>query len=109
MKQKNLSGTDITRRLEERLEESHKTIAKYELELDTIKEKESEIEALKVSDRILKNKFHEAEQIEDRLLTDLQNVKDEKLRIEVELEGKDAEIIELRKKIKVMRRDLSQS
>lgn len=108
LKQKNLSGSDITRRLEERLEESHKTIAKYELELESIKEKESEIEALRESDRVLKNKFREAEQIEDRLLTDLQKVKDEKLRVEAELEGKDAEIIELKKKIKLMRRDLSQ-
>ena len=109
LKQKNLSGSDITRRLEERLEESHKTVAKYELELESLKEKESEIEALKESDIALKNKFREAEQIEDRLLTDLQKIKDEKLKIETELERRDAEIIELKKKIKLMRRDLSQS
>ena len=35
-------------------------------------------------------------------------LKDEKLRIQAELEGKDAEIIELKKKIKLMRRDMSQ-
>ena len=37
LKQKNLSGADITRRLEERLEESHKAVAKYELEIQTLR------------------------------------------------------------------------
>jgi chromosome segregation ATPase len=109
LRQKNLSGSDLARHFEERLEESHKSIAKYEIALESLKEKESEIERLQKKDDAVKNKFREAEQIEDRLLTDLQNVKDEKLKGEAELERKDAEIIELKKKIKLMRRDLSQS
>jgi len=108
LKQKNLSASDITKRLEERLEDSHKTVAKYEVELESLKEKDSEIEALKENQNVLKSKFREAELIEDRLLTDLQKVKDEKLHLQAELDGKEAEIVELKKKIKLMRRDLSQ-
>ena len=57
----------------------------------------------------LKNKLYEAEQIEDRLLTEIQTVKDNKLKIESQLENKDVEIVDLKKKVKMLRRDLQKS
>ena len=39
----------------------------------------------------------------------MQNVKDEKMKLETELENKDNELIELKKRIKVMRRDIKKS
>ena len=57
----------------------------------------------------LKNQIFEAEQIEDRLLTEIQTIKDTKLKMESQLENKDTEIIDLKKKIKTLRRDLQKS
>jgi len=39
----------------------------------------------------------------------MQKVKDEKLKLESKYEAKDSEIVELKKKIKVMRRDIKKS
>ena len=58
---------------------------------------------------VLKNKLQESDQIEDRILTEMQKVKDEKLKVESALENKEEELIELKKKIKVMRRDIKKS
>ena len=57
----------------------------------------------------LKNKIFEAEQIEDRILTEMQNVKDDKLKAESQLEDKEKELVELKKKIKILRRDIKKS
>ena len=51
----------------------------------------------------------DTKQIEEQFSNDLQKVNDEKLKLESDLEEKDKEIIELKKRIKLMRRDLQKS
>lgn len=100
----------IEKQLEESQEKSGSIIGKVELEIaslrNIIEEQTNEIKDLKKQDATLKNKLYEAEQIEDRILGEMQNVKDSRLKIQSEIEKKDIEIIELKKKIKLMRRDL---
>ena len=96
-------------RLEEAQEKSGNITGKFESELTIIKsivsDQTNEIENLKDNESKLKNKLYEAEQIEDRLLTEMQQVKDKNLKLESELESKETELIELKKKIKILRRD----
>ncbi|MFX1497513.1 MAG: hypothetical protein ACFFBH_08300 [Promethearchaeota archaeon] len=100
----------IEKQLEESQEKSGSIIGKVELEIaslrNIIEEQTIEIKDLKKQDTLLKNKLYEAEQIEDRILGEMQNVKDSRLKLQSEIEKKDIEIIELKKKIKLMRRDL---
>ncbi|MFW9772178.1 MAG: hypothetical protein ACFFEO_08440 [Candidatus Thorarchaeota archaeon] len=100
----------IEKQLEESQEKSGNIIGKVELEIaslrNIIEEQTNEIKDLKKQEATLKNKLYEAEQIEDRILGEMQNVKDSRLKLQSEIEKKDIEIIELKKKIKLMRRDL---
>jgi len=103
----------IQARLEESQEKSGNISGKLELEIISLRnlhdEQITEIKELRAKGDSLKNKIFESEQIEDRILTDMQNVKDEKMKLEAELENKDKELVELKKRIKVMRRDIKKS
>ena len=117
-------NSELIKRLETRLEESQKksgslsTNFKVELtniqdqlkEKDSeIKEKDSEIKTLRENVLNLKNKLKEADLIEDKILTDLQDLKTEKLKFEIEIDKKETELVELKKKIKIMRRNMDKS
>ncbi len=114
LKQKDFSNKEIIDRTEKKLTEAIRAegsmSGKYELELSKIQnllnEKEVEIEKLKASQVDLKNKLHETELIEDKILTDFQAVKDENLKLESKLEKAELELVELKKRIKFMRRDI---
>jgi hypothetical protein len=59
--------------------------------------------------KILKEQLKETgdtKQLEEQFLGDLQKIKDKKSKLESDLEEKDKEIIDLKKRIKLMRRDL---
>ncbi|MFX1394580.1 MAG: hypothetical protein ACFFAH_13525, partial [Promethearchaeota archaeon] len=111
--QKELTNSELINHLEANLEKAQKSSAKFELQLNNnvtlLNEKEAEIKTLKENIKDLNNKLTEGEKIEDKLLTDLQKIKDDKLKLESELEKKNSELIELKKKIKLMRRELSKS
>ncbi len=115
--QKNITNeefiTQIQARLEESQEKSGNITGKFELEImnlrNVIDEQIAEIKDIRANENVLKNKIDESEQIEDRILTEMQKVKDEKLKVESALENKEMELIELKKKIKIMRRDIKQS
>jgi chromosome segregation ATPase len=103
----------IQARLEESQEKSGNVSGKLELEIinlrNLVDEQVIEIKELREKGENLKNKIFESEQIEDRILTEMQNVKDEKMKLEAELENRDKELVELKKRIKVMRRDIKKS
>ena len=109
--QNELANKEVINRLEDKLENIQKDLVQYEVELNTkntlLDKKESEITILSENVKKLNTVIYEAEQIEDKILTDITKLKDEKFKFESELETKDKELIELKKKIKLMRRDLS--
>ena len=115
--QKNMTNEEFINQIQARLEESQEksgsSVGKLELEImnlrNVIDEQIAEIKDLRENGKKLKDKLYETEQIEDRILTEMQKVKDEKLKLESKYEAKDSEIIELKKKIKVMRRDIKKS
>lgn len=115
--QKNLTNEEFINQIQVRLEESQEKsgniTGKLELEImnlrNVVDEQVSEIKELREKEEGLKNKIFEAEQIEDRILTEMQNIKDEKLKTESQLEDKEKELIELKKKIKILRRDIKKS
>ena len=111
--QKEIADQEIIKRLEASLEKAQKSSAKFEIHSNTnielLNEKEQELKnaANKIKD--LNDKVDEAEKIEDKILNDLTKAKEKNLKIESELEKKTAELVDLKKKIKIMRRDLSKS
>ena len=115
--QKNITNEEFINQIQARLEESQEKsgniTGKFELEImnlrNTVDEQLAEIKDIRGNEKRLKNKIEESEQIEDRILTEMQNVKDEKLKLESELENKEMELIELKKRIKIMRRDIKKS
>ncbi len=115
--QKNITNEEFINQIQARLEESQEKsgniAGKFELEIMNLRnildEQVAEIKDLRENENILKNKLQESDQIEDRILTEIQNVKDEKLKLESALENKDKELIELKKRIKIMRRDIKKS
>ncbi|MFX1391184.1 MAG: hypothetical protein ACFE9Z_14050 [Promethearchaeota archaeon] len=117
LKQKNITNQEIIERLELKLEEAHKKsgniTGKFELELanmrSIIDDKGQEIKSLKEQVKVLQNKPDESKQIEEKYLSEIQQIKDEKLKMESEITTKNEEIIELKKKIKLMRRDMHKS
>jgi len=117
LKQKNITNSELIRHLEERLEEAQEKsghiTGKFEVELahmrNIIDGKDSEIKELKEKAFGIENKLNETEKIDDKLLSDIQEIKDDKLKLESELEKKNQELVELKKKIKLMRRDLAKS
>ena len=115
--QKNLTNEEFINQIQARLEESQEKsgniTGKFELEImnlrNSIDEQVAEIKDLRENENTLKNKLQESDQIEDRILTEMQNVKDQKIKIESALENKEKELIELKKRIKIMRRDIKKS
>ncbi len=115
--QKNITNEEFINQIQARLEESQEKsgniTGKFELEIMNLRnfndEQIAEIKMLREIGNDLKNKLQESEQIEDRILTEMQNVKDEKLKLESALDNKEKELIELKKKIKIMRRDIKSS
>ena len=115
--QKNLTNEEFINQIQARLEESQEKsgniTGKFELEImnlrNVIDEQIAEIKDVRGNEKGLKNKLEESEQIEDRILTEMQNVKDEKIKLETALENKEMELIELKKRIKIMRRDIKKS
>ncbi|MFX1338594.1 MAG: hypothetical protein ACFFDK_08285 [Promethearchaeota archaeon] len=111
--QKLIANEELLSQIEKKLENTTKYSAQYDIQLtnkdNLIKEKESEIGMLNQKNVELNNKLYEAERIEDKILNDLQKAKDEILKIETKLGDKDKDIIELKKKIKLLRRDMQKT
>jgi chromosome segregation ATPase len=115
--QKNLTNEEFINQIQARLEDSQEksgnVTGKLELEImnlrNVVDEQVTEIKELREKEVSLKNKIFESEQIEDRILTEMQNVKDEKLKAESQLEVKQKELVELKKKIKILRRDINKT
>jgi exonuclease SbcC len=111
--QKAISNEDLIKLLEEKLDKAQKSNAKCEVEInkqnDLLNGKDSEIKSLKEKFTEISNKLYESDRIEEKILNDLQQVKDEKLKLETTIDEKKKEIVELKKKIKLMRRELSKS
>ncbi|MBA7705701.1 hypothetical protein ES703_114537 [subsurface metagenome] len=117
LKQKNITNSELINRFEEKLEEAHRTsgnlTGRFEVELGSLRNvldgKNDEIIALKEKYDKIDSELNEYNKIEEKILGDIQDIKDEKLKLETELESKDNEIIDLKKKIKLMRRDMQKS
>ena len=115
--QKNITNEEFINQIQARLEESQEKsgniTGKFEIEImnlrNTVDEQLAEIKDIRDNEKELKNKLHESDQIEDRILTEMQHVKDEKIKLESTLENKEKELIELKKRIKIMRRDIKKS
>ncbi|MBY9004942.1 MAG: hypothetical protein KGD73_13280, partial [Candidatus Lokiarchaeota archaeon] len=92
LNQKNLTNAEFISSIQEKLEVSQERsgnlTGKFELEMANLRSlidsNNLEIKELRENDTKLKNKIYEAEQIEDRLLSEMQNLKDDKLRFESE-------------------------
>ncbi len=117
LNQKNITKLELIDRLEQKLEEAHKKsgniTGKFELELGNLRNlldgKADEIKTLRDKLSSVDTELQEYKKIEDKILGDIQIIKDEKLKLESDTEDKDKEIIELKKRIKLMRRDLQKS
>ena len=117
LKQKNIINQELIERLEEKLEEAHKKsgnlTGKFELEFANMRSmldgRGDEIKSLKEKLKELQSSKDESKQTEEKILSDIQMFQDEKLKAELDLEEKNKEIIELKKKIKLMRRDIQKS
>ncbi len=114
LNQKNTSYQDLINHLEEKLEEAHKKsgnlTGKFELELGSMRnmldDRDKDIKNLTEVTQKLQDELQESKQIEEKLLNNIQKIKDEKLKWESDLEENNKEIMELKKKIKLMRRDM---
>lgn len=117
LNQKNITNSELINRLEEKLEDAHKKsgniTGKFEMELANLRNlldgKDNEIKTLKENYQNIDSELHEYKKIEEKILGDIQNIKDEKLKLESEIDLKNNEIVDLKKKIKLMRRDLQKS
>ncbi len=117
LNQKNLTNVEIISRLEQQLEEAHKksgnTTGKFEIELGNLRNvldgKDDEIKTLRDKFISVDTELHEQKKIEDKLLGDIQNIKDEKLKLGSDIEEKNKEIVELKKRIKLMRRAMKKA
>ena len=117
LNQKNITNLEISNRLEQKLEEAHKKsgniTGKFEVELGNLRNlldgKDDEIKTLRDKLISVDTELHENKKIEDKILGDLQIIKDDKLKLESGIEEKDNEIVELKKRIKLMRRDMKKA
>ncbi len=117
LNQKNITNVEIINRLEQKLEETHKKsgnlTGKFEIELGNLRNlldgKDDEIKSLRDKLINVDTKLQENKKIEDKFLGDIQNIKDEKLKLESEIEEKNKEVVELKKRIKLMRRDMKKA
>jgi len=113
LNQKNITNAEFISSLQEKLEisqeKSGNLTGKFELEMANMRalidDNNTEIRELRENDTRLKNQLYEAEQIEDRLLTEMQILKDDKLRFESEIKKKEEEIVDLKKRVKIARRE----
>ncbi len=109
--QKLIANEELIRHIEEKLDNTQKGSAQFDIQLNEkdkmIQEKDSEIDSLNQKNDELSKKLYESERIEDKILNDLQKAKDESLKLETKLDEKDNELVDLKKKIKLMRRDLA--
>jgi len=107
LNQKILSNQDLIDHLEKNLEEAHKNsgslTGKFELELGSMRNmldgRDEEIRSFSDEKLKLLNELDDFKRNEERVHSELHEVKNDKLKL-------DAEIIELKKKIKLMRRDM---
>jgi len=107
----------VLKKLEEKLEEAHKKAGnltgKFELELANMRsmldDKIQEAKILKEQLSEFQGKKDDLKQKEEKFLNELQQIRDEKIKLDSDLEEKNKEVIELKKKIKMMRRDLQKS
>jgi len=117
LNQKNITSMELINRLEQKLEEAHKksgnTTGKFEIELGNMRNlldgKDDEIKTLRDKLINVDTKLQENKKIEDKFLGDIQNIKDEKLKLESDIEEKNKEVVELKKRIKLMRRDMKKA
>ncbi len=117
LNQKNITNLELVNRLEQNLEEAHKKTGnitgKFELELGSLRHlldgKDNEIKSLRDKAISVDTELHEYKKIEDKILGDIQGIKDDKLKLESDIEDRSKEIIELKKKIKLMRRDMKKA
>ena len=107
LNQKILSNQDLIDHLEKKLEEAHKNsgslTGKFEIELGSMRNmldgRDEEIRSFSDEKLKLLNELDDFKRNEERVHSELHEVKNDKLKL-------DAEIIELKKKIKLMRRDM---
>ena len=71
--------------------------------------KDDEIKTLRDKLINVDTKLQENKKIEYKFLGDIQNIKDEKLKLESDIEEKNKEVVELKKRIKLMRRDMKKA
>ncbi len=117
LKQKNFTNQELIEHFEVKLEEAHRKsgnlTGKFELELANMRsmldDRGQEIKSLRENLNTLQSKTGDIKHKEERFLSDLQQLKDEKAKLESDLGTKNEEIIELKKKIKLMRRDMQKS
>ncbi|KKL64116.1 hypothetical protein LCGC14_2168270 [marine sediment metagenome] len=117
LNQKNISNQELINHHEEKLEEAHKKFGnlagKFELELGSMRnmldDRDNDLKNLTESTQKLQDELQESEQIEEKLLNEIQKMKDEKIKWESDLEENNKKIIELKKTIKLMRRDMQKA
>jgi chromosome segregation ATPase len=117
LNQKNITNLELINRLDQKLEEAHKKsgniTGKFEIELGNLRNlldgKDDDIKAMK--DKLVRRdtELHEYKKIEDKILGDIQIIKDDKLKLESEIEEMNEEIVDLKKRIKLMRRDMKKA
>jgi chromosome segregation ATPase len=114
LKQKKISNQEMIEHLEKKLEEAHKKAGnltgKFELEMANMRSmidyKDDQIKSLKGELKEIQTKIDNTEQIEKKFLDELEQLKNEKMKLDSDCEEKNNEIIDLKKKIKLMRRDM---
>jgi len=106
LKQKILSNKDLIEHLEKKLENAHKNsgnlTGKFEIELGTMRsmldDRDEEIKGLLGEKRKIQIGQEDSKRIEEKFRSEVQEMKSENVKLE-------SEIAELKKKIKLMRRD----
>ncbi|MHA2283706.1 MAG: hypothetical protein ACXAC5_22925 [Promethearchaeota archaeon] len=117
LNQKNITNLELINRLEQKLEDAHQKsgniTGKFEVELGNLRNlldgKDDEIKTLREKSTSVDTELDEYKKIEDKMLGDVQRLKDDKLKLEFDIEEKDKEIVELKKRIKLMRRDMKKA
>ncbi len=117
LNQKNITNLELINRLDQKLEEAHKKsgiiTGKFEIELGHLRNlldgKDDDIKTMRDKLITLDTELLEYKKIEDKILGDFQIIKDDKLKLESDIEEKNKKIVELKKRIKLMRRDMKKS
>ncbi|MCK5098449.1 MAG: hypothetical protein KAR45_10125, partial [Desulfobacteraceae bacterium] len=117
LNQKNITNLELINRLEQKLEEAHQKsgniTGKFELELANMRsmldDRGQEIKSLRENLNAIQKVRDEKAKMKEGMLNDIQKVKDEKAKLESDLATRNEEIIELKKKIKLMRRNMQKS